>query len=61
MYRDAHAKIRADPSQEKKQPRKGIVVKRYIQVVLLWSKVVASLILILEANDEHVIATLDCL
>ena len=28
MYRDAHAKIRASPAQEKKKPREGLVKKR---------------------------------
>ena len=30
MYRDAHAKIRADPAHQKKQPREGIVKKRSV-------------------------------
>ncbi len=55
MYREAHAKIRANPSQEKKQPREGIVVKRYVS---LWSRVASCCS---EANDEPVIATLNCL
>ena len=35
MYKDAHAKIREDPSFTKKAPREDVKKKRFVKITLL--------------------------